>query len=1690
MDFLEESDVFSMIGGNPYEESDDYVSDNHYMYGGDDGSGQNMSSDRNILSDIDTNLLYYITYLFDPANREKIQTPGFEKIKSILPTSLTEAQRNLITKNKFLTFKPSELKEKLTNLFPKELQLLDEKVKGIENLKQMYIDDNTYLIDGEHENKYRCKSYGDKIKSPSLDNLKNGRFLCDQLHEYNTTEGSDGYGCCIKKTKLIFKRAVNATLAVNKIYAIAFLPPISVVNETVEKFKKFAIENEKFNKLEKQAFDSFLDQYSNDTARIEYVEAATNPGTNIQYSNNQDNSDSIMRGGNSRGKNIEKCVQYEIKQLLKEEYEQEVELINNNMKLSSKEKKKQITTLYDDIAEKIGLLCNNCLVSEYDVKKCENMLIDNLHSNPSFLNDEYIYHTSHSRYNMKGGAPGHMAQIHVLHKYASEFMTYSTQEIQDISEQIQDMSDGIKVDNMVDIAWEYLVANKSGEKFVQITKEGTPDLFGGSTENEEIIVITDDPTSESKIKDILRSYMNDKVHNGDSVNTGWGIIEAFGRGETVDNKWIYQISYIKDIATILEKIVTQLDGFPSDGLRQLMGGEIQGKVTDVDMTKLKTFNKDISSLITDIDEFNKQKKELIYDENGMIYKAISIEGLQDSNVIFAGITPQLDSLKQYIEKLIGIANVIVTLYKFSEPNTVQVFYSNNESNKPDDFVFSVDSLTEIDEWKNDDLGRNVDSARNQSGAIVEAVSNVVSGVKSTFSAMLNINKEPEPDDIINKNIRGNINWYKLQLLYYFVRLVKIKNITTFTLFCTTFFENSMNIETYLESKNKDDVDDTIEKIIKELIKYDVTAIYTAEKEKLNISDSDNINTDNINTDTMNAIIDHLYKIHFIDVFIFKPRKIRMNNTLMKTVNNSVDHSVDNVKNQINKLSVNGSNVTKAADGVIGIENIPQTSEESNSIADLISLPGSDIYNNSVNGSQKGGPDETSNTEKGSEKGPEETDSQQNINNNDKLITIMNELKKSDDKKNKVTLITLEIILNKGLDETAISYQYNKTYNLFMNKEFIYKVAALKQLYKDSSSYMPTYLSLSSSVSPLPPPVLNSIFNYYNNSRVFKKVEVQVDNLTYSLKEWNDSAKGFASRAQRSMMAILSDKKFAGTLAGTMSAEINSKMIKGIGEYLKLNTGEINTERMELIQKNSMVKSWSDLSKDTAQFSWIILKEGINSLNDLLQQALIWLSCHPTVMRLVIKAISSMQRDLCNTVKLKIGEFTDGKGLGDVNYVGNILSSVGVGSYGSIDSSHTYGKGKRSAEVQKEWLNENRDTYLQYLKPIYDKDPSALPYGWTEVPPVVQGGIVKYSNKNGIELGATDFNKPQWPRGIQDVKVDDTVKNPEEIKEEEAFLDNYQKIQAGKISPSNTIDWLEENRFGKYQKDKREATINVVRFFTDIFISNPKISKILDVVQAFLEGVPLLGKYTGAFIAIVSASKDELFDELTSVQTLQKVNLEFMEVVLGSVECFRPIQIQQFITIRIDNSLNEFMKKAETIELIKKAEKYQEQGKDWTSWFKSWGATVVNLLQKHKQINNILETDIIDFMRVGIITKDNIIGETGQVKDFYISNIDKDIVETDNSEQIKKLYQNYIEDKVKKYDEIVNEDEKLKIYAKFMDYLYILDGSGKADNMYYSSDLGNTNKEQSSRGGNKQKKSVRRKYKKTKKKRNIYIERVN
>ena len=137
MDFLEESDVFSMIGGNPDEESDDYVPDNHYMYGGDDGSGQNMSSDRNILSDIDTILLYYITYLFDPANREKIQTPGFEKIKSILPTSLTEAQRNLITKNKFLTFKPSELKEKLTNLFPKELQLLDEKVKGIELIKRL-----------------------------------------------------------------------------------------------------------------------------------------------------------------------------------------------------------------------------------------------------------------------------------------------------------------------------------------------------------------------------------------------------------------------------------------------------------------------------------------------------------------------------------------------------------------------------------------------------------------------------------------------------------------------------------------------------------------------------------------------------------------------------------------------------------------------------------------------------------------------------------------------------------------------------------------------------------------------------------------------------------------------------------------------------------------------------------------------------------------------------------------------------------------------------------------------------------------------------------------------------------------------------------------------------------------------------------------------------------------------------------------------------------------------------------------------------------------------------------------------------------------------------------------------------------------------------------------------------------------
>ena len=63
------------------------------------------------------------------------------------------------------------------------------KEKGLtkDKLTELYNADNDYLTKGDYETAYKCSSTdtNGSVKPLSLDNLKNGRFLCDEMYNYN-----------------------------------------------------------------------------------------------------------------------------------------------------------------------------------------------------------------------------------------------------------------------------------------------------------------------------------------------------------------------------------------------------------------------------------------------------------------------------------------------------------------------------------------------------------------------------------------------------------------------------------------------------------------------------------------------------------------------------------------------------------------------------------------------------------------------------------------------------------------------------------------------------------------------------------------------------------------------------------------------------------------------------------------------------------------------------------------------------------------------------------------------------------------------------------------------------------------------------------------------------------------------------------------------------------------------------------------------------------------------------------------------------------------------------------------------------------------------------------------------------------------------------------------------------------------
>ena len=493
--------------------------------------------------------------------------------------------------------------------------------------------------------------------------------------------------------------------------------------------------------------------------------------------------------------------------------------------------------------------------------------------------------------------------------------------------------------------------------------------------------------------------------------------------------------------------------------------------------------------------------------------------------------------------------------------------------------------------------------------------------------------------------------------------------------------------------------------------------------------------------------------------------------------------------------------------------------------------------------------------------------------------------------------------------------------------------------------------------------LQVLFTHYKEDRVFEKALIATTEKSKrdTINLYGDVGQG-ALRARNMIMNLLSDKSFQHTLTGKLSVQFNEKLIIHVGLMMKFNQGTIDQAKLDLILKKGTLQSYYERVKDIANLWWQAMKEGINSMNDMIQSIMLYLASHPTVMKVVLKGFNALQRDVCNRFRLKMGKWTSGKGFGEMGgLTGKISNAIGLGNLGGVDASHTYGKGNLGKTAQSEFLTQYEEQYV--IASAFIKKP-AIMEEMVKDQKNYESIVKMFGSSSNDIFSRTSFDDKEKQLNMDDdaaakdaakdattkedaTKEDATKEDAtkegktfEDIKEDaikegkskgdeikaasgmnkiRLFVEAYDTIRLAKKGLD--INSIESNRYNKYKRDQSSVRLTMLAIFASLFTGNPKILTTIKGVQAYIESIPLFGTFFGAMITAAALCSDELMEELTAVTTLEKVGAEWMETFMNGVECLKPIQIQQSLTIELTTRSHQRFQ-AVYPQMLSKADRYK------------------------------------------------------------------------------------------------------------------------------------------------------------------------
>lgn len=1573
--------IFKMVGGNPYME--DEVKSFH---GG---------ASEDILTNMEPDMIYYLIFLMNPENTSKINTPGQKFIKKYLPIKYSDDDINFF--KKIIGLKSDDAKEKMRTMFPEFIQKISS--IGITQLEKMYKEDDNFLRTGKHEEQFKCFSnQNDKISGPSINNLKNGRFLCEQLHQYNMKEGTHGYKCCVKNTRLAFKRAVNTIIAKDKIAAVAHLigkGQAKKANENILKIVKLQ-HGDNINKLQTDAINTFLKSAIDDDLRKDVVKQSISriPEAKARIELNN----TIMYGGSSNGNNINSCLESEIKNLLKNTYLEKLEEINNG-NFSDEEKEEEINILREDIKDRVELICGQCKVNEQDVIKCENLLIDKI-QNMSFSESD-IENLKQENTSQTGGvilaAAGAAAGVGALtYGVAHGAAIYYNSTAGDMLNHWKscitgsDKCDPQTYFKAVRICCSEIIKLINGDFIINC--HDTLSKLKQKLSNSKI----------SDIKNEIKQYIIDnRIY----------YLEKEGAANQYKEGFMEKVAKIADpnIAEYVESEETDGSGFKStnwydDDIEDavlLTNDNVDKYLKNISDESLDAIKNELLQQIKVTSKYFEDIFNLSYDKNRVIdfqkisgttgYFSNQQVGMEDYSYIIS----DNHDINEYTEKSRwGFStnhqlrrHTCSTLMTASKKNQWDEYGCNNKNAlklsdvlaNDMDAIYNLGKLLQnnfnlIEKWANTDYKiPNMSIVQIKQVSLMDDLSlekfrqdmeelqkkqsdGAIENVKYAFSIILDsigiykIKTElPEKYKKYNKIINSE-EWFKLELLSAFINTNKLGGVSgKRTEWEKVRFAGKQSHEyvgEFLQISNDENIanstgggeDCQADKVQPNLCDEntnisDARSLVKAAELTFKNPECDTEEQQRIGKEKFKEVENSCKPI--LDTAIpiatpvassepitevktevkAEPLDIKPKITPDKILNecdnmdySKTDISTDeekkkvfhcNIQNMLKMLEIhdiekkylskkNNQNVAEAKEDTVAKVKAEKTGNDtsvSEAKEDTVDKVKAEEKDTSIADEVKEGNDNN-----GVELVEEKTLDQRLEENKQRLGVIDLTEAKPEPKSGGATdelSDANDISMGKAKtpnEKKGLLHKYYTIYQRSSAASLEDKIVELQNIYMNPNYFEIPFVNSSDS---MPNPIYD-LYTHMKDTRVYRKSQDKIKSALVQQKIMDEEFT-LADRTQYMIdkfTDLVGDKNFSGTIIGKINTEFSTKIIMQIGDYFKYQqSDEEDLEITLMIEKAKNSEDQISSAEYSGKWAYQKLNQFRNNLINCLQQTLIYLAKHPTIMRVTLKQLNSMQRNFCNYIKLKLANFTN---------------SMGFDS-GLFDASHMYGEGSVMTKEEQDSVLNNQE--------LSDKALVAA----NEIEKTYPG--IRSKSRNWFQHG--DHKDLSWRYHNSSAGEDEFIKyisngkfrswsglNNSDLQEKYFTVINYFKYAIPETIKANPI---EVQRVNKYNHDKKEITATLIQSIVAFFSQNESLNNGLRCLKGVLD-FPVIGNAVSVLLWIAMVAWDDFRNEIEAMVTLKNLGMEWVETFIGVIECVSPMQIQEELTILIkdDSPLKEFL----------------------------------------------------------------------------------------------------------------------------------------------------------------------------------------